>query len=176
MKSHLIFSIKALGLGPKDMSTESAVAGWEGSRRIQRVGVGEDAQSPHWEMSAGSGAESVGFKRTKWKSVGSEAMVQGEELFYTSNSIQKKTSEAWEMGCFCVHGALEMAQKTHLGMALWRGTDDRGHLCNFILESEIDRRASCMLSMCSTTQVHSWLSSELFMTFVNALPHFKKRK
>lgn len=134
--------------------------------------MGEDAQSPHWEMPA----ESVGFKRTKWKSVGSEAMLQGEELFYTSNSIQKRTSEAWEMSCFCVHGALETAQETHLGMALWRGTDDRGHLCNFILESEIDRRASCMPSMCSTTQVHSWLSSELFMPFVNALPHFKKGK
>ena len=36
MKSHLIFSIKSLELEPKDMTTESAVAGWEGSqRRIQ---------------------------------------------------------------------------------------------------------------------------------------------
>lgn len=40
-----------------------------------RVGMGEGVQSPRWEMPAGTGAESVGFKRTKWESVGSEAMV-----------------------------------------------------------------------------------------------------
>lgn len=32
-----------------------------------RAGVGEDVQSPHWEMPAASGAESVGFQSTRWK-------------------------------------------------------------------------------------------------------------
>ena len=88
--------------------------------------------------------------------------------------FQKKTSEVWEMGCICVHALWKMAQKTHLGMPLWRGSDDRGHLYNLILESEIEPRASCMLGMCSTTHVHSWLSSELFKTFVNVLLTLKR--
>lgn len=43
MKSHLIFRIKALGLGPKDMTTESVVAGWKvhrGGYRESRNGRG----------------------------------------------------------------------------------------------------------------------------------------
>lgn len=178
MKSHLIFSIKSLELEPKDMTTESAVAGWEGSQRrtqeelewerVYKALVGKCllALGPSlWDLNEQSGKM---WAVKQW--------CKARNCSTCLTVFQKKTSEVWEMGCICVHALWKMAQKTHLGMPLPRGSDDRGHLCNFILESEIDRRASCMLGMRSTTQVHSWLSSELFKTFVNALPHFKRRK